>query len=511
MNRYPRCIKCASFLFFGLTILLLGAIIYIIVIFDPNSYKPEIIRLVKEKKERRLRLDSPIKLAFFPSPGVEFAGLSLSEHLSEHNSAEEFATIEKVHVSLEILPLLRKELVLDEINITGLKANLIRFPDGSTNIDDLIRSKEQPERFHFDIGRVHMKETMLALRDESSDTHFVFRNIELEADRVNEQADTAGDAIRSKVQLAFNIAHPERVQVDMATRLHFHLTLNAERQYFALNKMKLVVEAQLPGAARLLLQSSGNFSASLLEKEGEFSADEFTFDAGIRSVDSSFNIGMNAAHLGLKGQKVTADKVLGVAQINRPLSLTSGKFSLSSIHGTLADFRSEVFAADLESENQSLAIKARFSSPLGGNIQAVWLSLPELKAEIEAKGANLPTNGIQGNLSGSVSIDGLTGHAWTTLNGTMADSNIAAIFSASGLVPPHLAFEVDIDELNLDRFSARQQDGQQRQKASHPERSFELNVLDDLEGLNLEGLIRVGVLKAGDFTASRVRVDIRPW
>lgn len=355
-----------------------------------------------------------------------------------------------------------------------------------------------------------MKKTMLALRDESSDMHFVFRNIELEADRVDERADAVDDAIRSKVELAFNIAHPERPEVDMATRMRFHLTLNAERQYFALNGMKLAAEARLPGTARLLIQSSGNFSASLLEEGGEFSADEFTFGAGIRSVDSSFNIGMNAAHLGLKGQKVTADKVLGVAQINRPPSLTRGKFSLSSIQGTLADFRSELFRADLESENQGLAIKARFSSPLGGNIQAVWLSLPELKAEIEAKGASLPANGIQGNLSGSASIDGLTGNAWTKLNGTMADSNIAAIFSASGFVPPHLAFEVDIDELNLDRFLPRQQDEQQQQTASRLERSFELNLLDDLEGLNMEGLIRVGVLKAGDFTASRVRVDIRP-
>jgi len=508
MNRYPRCTKWAFFLFLfaGLTILLLSSIIYIVVIFDPNAYKPEIIRLVKEKKERLLRLDGPITLAFFPNPGVEFNRLSLSER----NSDDEFATIEKVHVSLEILPLIRKELVLDEINITGLKANLIRFSDGSTNIDDLIRSEEQRERFRFDIGRVRMKKTMLALRDEGSDMHFVFRNIELEADRTDERADSGDDAIRSKVELAFNIAHPELAEVDIATRVRFHLTLNAERQYFALNEMKFAAEAQLPGTARLLIQSGGNFSASLLEEEGEFSADKFTFDAGIRSVDSSFDIGVNAAHLGLKGQKVTADKVLGVAQINRSHSLTSGKFSLSPIQGTLMDFRSEVFKADLESKNQDQAIKASFSSPLGGNIQALWLSLPELKAEIEAKGASLPANGIQGNLSGSASLDGLTGNAWTKLNGTVSDSNIAAIFSANRFVPPHLAFEADIDELNLDLFSPRQRDGQQRQKATRLERSFELNVLDNLEGLNMEGLIRIGVLKAGDFTASRIRVDIRP-
>ena len=400
--------------------------------------------------------------------------------------------------------------MLDEINITGLKANLIRFSDGSTNIDDLIRSEEQAERFRFDIGQVHMEKTMLAFRDEGNDTHFVFRNIELEADRVDKRADSGNDAIRSKVELTSNIAHPERPEVDMATRVRFHLTLNAERQYFALNGMKLIAEAQLPDTTRLLIQSSGNFSASLLEEGGEFSADEFILDAAIRSVDSSFDIGVNAARLGLKGQKVTADKVLGVAKINGSHRLTSGKFSLSPIQGTLTDFRSEVFTADLESESEGRVIKVRFSSPLDGNIQALWLSLPELKAEIEAKGTSLPPNGIQGSLSGSASLDGLAGNAWTKLNGTLADGNIAAIFSANGFIPPHLAFEVDIDELNLDRFSSRQQDGQQRQETGRLKQPFELNVLHDLEGLNLEGSIRVGLLKAGDFTASRVRVDIRP-
>ena len=64
MNRYLR---------FGLivialvSVLLLGLIIYFAINFDPNAYKPLITELVREKKQRELRLDGDIHLMLFPS------------------------------------------------------------------------------------------------------------------------------------------------------------------------------------------------------------------------------------------------------------------------------------------------------------------------------------------------------------------------------------------------------------------------------------------------------------
>ena len=51
--------------------------------FDPNQYKDEITRVVKEKKDRTLVIPGNIKLAFFPKLGVETGAASLSEYKSD--------------------------------------------------------------------------------------------------------------------------------------------------------------------------------------------------------------------------------------------------------------------------------------------------------------------------------------------------------------------------------------------------------------------------------------------
>jgi hypothetical protein len=74
----------------GALVLLVGAVLaYVAATFNPNDYKPQIIQLVKEKKNRTLKLDGDIKLSFWPNVGAELGKVSLSEAKSE----KEFAAV----------------------------------------------------------------------------------------------------------------------------------------------------------------------------------------------------------------------------------------------------------------------------------------------------------------------------------------------------------------------------------------------------------------------------------
>src|SRR5258706_11612372 len=121
----PRAIKYVAIGLGSLVVLLLIAIAVIAVTFDPNTYKPQIIRLVQEKKQRTLVIPGEIKLTFFPKLGADLGKLSISEH----NSSTVFASVEKAKVSLALLPVFRKQFVVDEIKVDGLTANLIRYKD----------------------------------------------------------------------------------------------------------------------------------------------------------------------------------------------------------------------------------------------------------------------------------------------------------------------------------------------------------------------------------------------
>jgi len=88
----------------ALLALLLLVVVYLAVTFNPNDYKPTVIQLVKDKKQRTLDIKGDIKLSFWPKIGADLGEITLSEHQSD----KQFAAIKSAKVALAVLPLLKK-------------------------------------------------------------------------------------------------------------------------------------------------------------------------------------------------------------------------------------------------------------------------------------------------------------------------------------------------------------------------------------------------------------------
>ena len=138
---FPKFIKYGLTVFGGLFTVFGLLLIVIALVVNPNDYKPEIVKLVQEKKQRTLLIAGDIKLRLFPRIGLDLG----QTRLSEHKGTQEFAALDSVQLYVAWLPLLRKELVVYKISIAGAHANLVRNADGTTNFDDLI-DPEEPDR-----------------------------------------------------------------------------------------------------------------------------------------------------------------------------------------------------------------------------------------------------------------------------------------------------------------------------------------------------------------------------
>ncbi|WP_025041443.1 AsmA family protein [Nitrosospira briensis] len=511
MNRYPRY---ALIIFVAaLTILLPGLAIYIAATFDPNAYKPQIIQLVKEKKQRELKLDGDIKLTFFPRLGAEINGLSLSEYQSN----VEFASAENILVSLAFLPLLRKQLELDEITITGLKANLIRFTDGHTNIDDLFVKSEKPEQFKFNIGHVLAEKSTLVFRDEASQKQYIFDDLNLKADQINTASSSMDDVIRSKLELAFRMNQPEQPEIDLATQLTFDLTLDAEKQYYAVSGLNLEGTGTISGINHLVISSTGDLSARFAAgvATGEFIVSGLTLGIAGTGGGNNFDIKFDAPRLSLNGEKVASDRIIAVLKIISAGGNTNGNFSLSGLNGTISDFKSSVLTVEMESQINERVVKAMLASPLAGSTTAQQLALSDLAITIDAGSAGI-ADGLHGNLKGSASLDGLAQNVQVQFNGKLGDSDIKGNLEASSLTQPVLNFLVDIGQLDLDRFLPPQQKQRGTREfttkiasAKRVDEPFDLSLFDDLESVEIQGSIRIGILKAANVTSSGMKLNIR--
>ena len=90
-----KAIRISLYVIAGLVVLLVLAVAIFAATFNPNRYKGEIERLVKERTGRTLQLRGDLQVAVWPSLGANVNGVALSER----DPAQEFLSLEAAHAS----------------------------------------------------------------------------------------------------------------------------------------------------------------------------------------------------------------------------------------------------------------------------------------------------------------------------------------------------------------------------------------------------------------------------
>src|SRR5690349_24791428 len=102
-----KILKYALYALGALVVLVIAAVLIITATVDPNQYKPQIVKAVKDKTGRTLAINGDIKLKIFPKIGAQVGKVSLSERSSEKT----FAGVDQGQVFVALLPLLSKHVV----------------------------------------------------------------------------------------------------------------------------------------------------------------------------------------------------------------------------------------------------------------------------------------------------------------------------------------------------------------------------------------------------------------
>jgi len=127
--------------FFSLILLVLvSTIVLLPLLFDLNEHKSRIVAAVENKTGRALEISGDIKLSIFPWLGIELGEVTLGN--SPDFTKNYFLKTNQLRLRVKLLPLFRKQLEMDKINIEGLSLNLSRNSSGITNWDNLIHSTQ---------------------------------------------------------------------------------------------------------------------------------------------------------------------------------------------------------------------------------------------------------------------------------------------------------------------------------------------------------------------------------
>jgi AsmA protein len=232
--------------------LLIAAAIILPLVFDPNQYKGEVIRLVKEQTGRNLKIEKKIGWSFFPRLGVEAGGLELSN--APGFGKEPFASIDAAGVHVEFLPLLSGKITVDTMYLHGLNLNLAKNAAGKNNWEDLAAkeagaTKPEPEKKEagkpslegLSVGRLDIRRANINWRDASAGSTLAVRNLELSTSKF-----VSGEPL--DLRLGFELARDKAAPIKAALRSR----LTASADMLQLAKLDLKVDdSRLTGSMEI--------------------------------------------------------------------------------------------------------------------------------------------------------------------------------------------------------------------------------------------------------------------
>lgn len=385
-----KWLKYSLYGLLALVVLLAAGAAILALTFDPNQYKDEVEKLVKERTGRALKFHGDVKLAFWPSLGVSVGKVTLSRRASEH----EFAAFDSAHVSVSLLPLLRGETQVDQVKIAGLKASVIRAKGGKFDFEDLLgaagakkpaAAPAKPAKVKFDVAGIRLENGTLAYRDEGSGQTLEIAHLELRTGRIAEDVPgkmSVGAQLKGKNPL-----------VDAKVALESGYRFSLARQEYALEGLSLKVEGAAADFSRLALSLAGDVRADLAKESvnAELTAkfDETTIKgkAAMAKFDAphyTFDIDVD---------KLNLDRYLAASPKAKPAPGAGAKVDvdvpvdLSGLKGLNADGK--------------LAV---------GALQVQGLKLTELKAQLRAAGgrAELAPHSAklyEGTLAGALTLN----------------------------------------------------------------------------------------------------------
>ena len=470
---------------------------YVAATFDPNDYKDQIIKAVKEGKQRNLRLDGNITLSFFPNIGANVGKVSLSEF----NSDKQFAAIDSARVSLALLPLFSGQAVVNEVAVSGLQATLVKHKDGTTNIDDLLGKDEKKtdnkQPVKFDIAAVSIEKTSLTYRDEGTGAQYTVKDMSLHTGRI-------ANGVPGKISLSTSV-QANQPKLDINTQLKTTLTFDLDKQLYRLEGLDLQVDGAALDISNFKLKANGDINADLSAQE--FGAKKFSLSAnGVKGKDN-FQATLDPPAISLTKGKFSGDKMALNAKLDGTFGNIAAALSLPSIEGDAKSFKVSALTLDLDMKQPEQAFKVRLASPLSGNFEAEQFNLSNLVLAVNATGDKLPGKSVSSEMKGSMQVDAAKQTVQANLAGGLLQSQVKAKVGVNGFAEPAIHFDVEIDQFDADLYLPKKAEAEGKSKpGDQPEQPIDLSAL---RKLNLDGSLRIGSLKVANVKSTNVRLDVK--
>lgn len=498
-----KTLKYGAFALGGLLLLVLVVVAIVAATFDPNDYKPMIVKLVQDKKQRTLNIEGDIKLAFWPKIGANLGKISLSEHKGD----KEFASVQGLKVSLALLPLLRKELIVDTIYVDGARANIVRNKDGTTNFDDLLSKEEsESEQIKFDVDGIIVTDSTVTYTDLQAGTEYQLSNFNLETGHV-----ALAEPFDLKTDFDLTATKPE---LKVAAKITGNFMADPDNKHYIAKGLDANVQGDFAGGKDVVVNLSGDIDAK--PENTELLVDDLKLALSGNFDGATVTVDLAAPELTVQKDEVSGKQAeLSISQ-EKGSDTVKANLVLADIKGSPKALQSSGITGDLSAKQGARTVQGKFTSPFSGNIEKMIFELPKLAGNLDIKDPALPKGEMQGDFAMKLFADIKLEQIKSNFNLAIDSTKLNGDVAIASFSKPDIKFNLNADTLDLNKLLGKPAD----QPAKTSADSNKPADLSALKNLLLEGKVKVGSILYDKYRLSGLdlalkadgeRFNVRPF
>lgn len=360
-----RVLKWVSLGFGAILALAVIGVLLIVWFVDPNRFRPRIESAVRDATGREFTLVGDIELGFFPWLALRTGHGSFGN--APGFGPEPMATWQSAQLGVRLFPLLRGDLVIDRVRLSGADVRLVRHPDGHGNWEGIgsgTPADPAENHRHVSVDGVEIRDSRLSFVDEAASRRIAITALDLTTDEITPGEPFTDTEIAGRLHMEGFAAEgvPFRLAVPKAE-------LAEDYSKFGVEEFELTFGGfEAEGAARGTLGETMNLAGSI--DTNEFDLRALLLSVGIEPPKTT-----DPKALGNIAAKVTWAFDGGAVRVD-PIALTlddtkfTGRFQRGAGEEAIGEFRLSGDALDI----------ARYVPPTDPASEPFVLPTAELRA-----------------------------------------------------------------------------------------------------------------------------------
>jgi len=424
----------------GLFIILLlisGIVSLALYMFDANYFKSQMVEYVKTHNQRDLTLEGDIKVTFFPRLGLDSGRMTLSQR----NSGKSFASIDNARLYIAWWPLLRKQLQIESIELDGLHANIVRYKNNSSNLDDFFALDGGLGDIKFEIDSIKLMNSSANLHDETLDILLALHDLNIETGKL---ADSTPGKLNARFRL--ESANP---RIDTKIKLDSHLIFEIKSKHYELANFEMEMEGEAAGINNLSASLQGTINSSPAQES--LTIDKFSATAKGKLENRKVEAKLNMPRLQLIKNKLTGNTFTFNANLLQDGENLSAEFELPAFEVTGKKFRAENMVANIDLFKAGSSLQGKLNSPLNVDFETMLIQLPAISGSFNATHPLLSAK-LGANIGGDMQANLSEQNIKLNFNSKIDDSNLTGNLTIQDFSKPAFTLNLGASMLDLDSY-----------------------------------------------------------